>query len=741
MRFIFSADTNIVLTPTDVGFYNDEVLLFQLDLMNAPLGLYDVVYYVDGIEQMRLPEGFLVEPLIEPSFTIQFVGRRIVRPGVNSTMNIVIENNGNVDGMMVPVSMSGISNITGFANLENPKVDISSFELFEDSRNAWIAEGLDPALFDTYILELPFDDSTDYVGNQDLTFLLPILPPGQMVLQTTVREFKDTATCLQGRVGPAMINNDSTRSAKDCFATVLKCATDLLIEAAADFIGVGAIKDCVKAVGEGLIGVSDVSTIAAEAVTGGGKVKEGQITQAIKPVSLAATIGDVIINCGPVIINAVPISKVPKAFLVAAKLMQKSKDAYDLFTKGVGAVEKLGCLVDVYNACGFDQKFGDAKFMTQGSWDPNAKYGPGVPGDNFVNEGMIMPYTISFENVDTASLPAQRVILSDTLNKDFYDFRTFSFLGYGFDSIDVVSVQKGMSFVDVLDLRPHRPNLLQVEGRLDSVNGVLTWTFTTLDTTTLQLTDDVFAGFLPPNVVPPQGEGYVNFSVQLKPTISHGTIIDNFASITFDFNAPILTNTWENVYDIVAPNSAVSPIPATVNDSAFEVSWAGSDDIAGIKEYDVYFSDNGAPFQLWLFGVKDTAFTFYGKPGHSYGFYSIAVDKAGNREDAPAGADAMTSVVVSLEDIQGELGQPWLGQNYPNPTAGVTVIPFYLPNSSSIELKLFDLMGREIRTLAQGRFVAGEHEVRLSADDLPAGMYLYRLEVGEERLGEVMVVE
>ena len=175
-----------------MGFYNPEALLFQLDLIDAPLGLYDVVYYANGVEQMRLPEGFLVEPLVEPEFTIQFSGRKIRRPGANTTMNIIIENTGNVDGMMVPVSMSGISHITGFAHLETPKIDISDFDVFKNSRDAWIAEGLDPDLFDTYVLELPFDDSTDYVGNQDLSFLLPIIPPGTMVLETTIRESRDT---------------------------------------------------------------------------------------------------------------------------------------------------------------------------------------------------------------------------------------------------------------------------------------------------------------------------------------------------------------------------------------------------------------------------------------------------------------------------------------------------------------------------------------------------------------------
>jgi hypothetical protein len=48
-----------------------------------------------------------------------------------------------------------------------------------------------------------------------------------------------------------------------------------------------------------------------------------------------------------------------------------------------------------------------------------------------------------------------------------------------------------------------------------------------------------------------------------------------------------------------------------------------------------------------------------------------------------------------------------------------------------ISLKIFDLNGREIRTLTKGRWPAGAHEVQFDGSDLASGLYLYRLVAGD----------
>ncbi|NOZ62630.1 MAG: T9SS type A sorting domain-containing protein [Calditrichaeota bacterium] len=69
-----------------------------------------------------------------------------------------------------------------------------------------------------------------------------------------------------------------------------------------------------------------------------------------------------------------------------------------------------------------------------------------------------------------------------------------------------------------------------------------------------------------------------------------------------------------------------------------------------------------------------------------------------------------------------------LRQNYPNPFNPTTTIQFELPALSFVNLKIFDAMGREIRTLLREKLPAGQHRIVIDAEDLPSGVYFYRLQ-------------
>lgn len=72
-----------------------------------------------------------------------------------------------------------------------------------------------------------------------------------------------------------------------------------------------------------------------------------------------------------------------------------------------------------------------------------------------------------------------------------------------------------------------------------------------------------------------------------------------------------------------------------------------------------------------------------------------------------------------------------LGQNYPNPFNPSTVIEYSVPSAGDVNLAVFDLLGREVRTLVSGPVTAGVHRVRFDARDLASGVYLYRLRAGD----------
>ncbi len=84
---------------------------------------------------------------------------------------------------------------------------------------------------------------------------------------------------------------------------------------------------------------------------------------------------------------------------------------------------------------------------------------------------------------------------------------------------------------------------------------------------------------------------------------------------------------------------------------------------------------------------------------------------------------------LDATDVAPWSGTMRLAQNHPNPFNPATKISFSLDEPADARLTVYDLRGRALETLANGRFGAGEHHVTWRADGLPSGVYLYRLEV------------
>jgi hypothetical protein len=70
-----------------------------------------------------------------------------------------------------------------------------------------------------------------------------------------------------------------------------------------------------------------------------------------------------------------------------------------------------------------------------------------------------------------------------------------------------------------------------------------------------------------------------------------------------------------------------------------------------------------------------------------------------------------------------------LSQNYPNPFNPSTKIQYSVPQSSSVVIKVFDILGNEIQTLVNDEKPAGTYEITWHATNLPSGLYFYQLKV------------
>lgn len=81
-----------------------------------------------------------------------------------------------------------------------------------------------------------------------------------------------------------------------------------------------------------------------------------------------------------------------------------------------------------------------------------------------------------------------------------------------------------------------------------------------------------------------------------------------------------------------------------------------------------------------------------------------------------------------------------LHQNYPNPFNPITTISFILPEKSFAKIVLYDVLGKEIKTIFDGLAEAGKTVVDFRGDNLPSGVYLYRLYVNNTTLSRKMVL-
>lgn len=84
-----------------------------------------------------------------------------------------------------------------------------------------------------------------------------------------------------------------------------------------------------------------------------------------------------------------------------------------------------------------------------------------------------------------------------------------------------------------------------------------------------------------------------------------------------------------------------------------------------------------------------------------------------------------------LLDLKGNPDKFVLNQNYPNPFNPSTILSYDLKTNANVKLTVFNLVGQSVRVLVDGYQNAGYYEVSFDATDLPAGIYLYKLQVGD----------
>ncbi len=273
------------------------------------------------------------------------------------------------------------------------------------------------------------------------------------------------------------------------------------------------------------------------------------------------------------------------------------------------------------------------------STDPNDKLS--TPQDFITPDGELT-YKIRFENVATASIPAQYITIEDNLPAEL-NWNTFLSGAVSIGTVTYDSVEAFNSSGRGSLTLGYNPSTGKISYKFD-------------------LGDDYGTTGLKPNVNPPEGEGWVEFSVDTRATLTTGTKVTNTATIQFDWNEWINTPPVTNIVDLTAPTSTVKPLPALSTATTFMIGYEGGDK-AGVedgrcREYTIYVSKDGGSATVShtenVWGSLSATFTgareFIGEYGHTYGFYCQAMDAMGNTQAAPFAPQA--TIRLTAENIE-----------------------------------------------------------------------------------------
>jgi uncharacterized lipoprotein YddW (UPF0748 family) len=121
--------------------------------------------------------------------------------------------------------------------------------------------------------------------------------------------------------------------------------------------------------------------------------------------------------------------------------------------------------------------------------------------------------------------------------------------------------------------------------------------------------------------------------------------------------------------------------------------------------------------------------------GEVYDYYVTALSR-NNVESAPSSIHA----AVSAADDGGVVRRFGLEQNYPNPFNPATRITYRLDVPGMTSLRVYDVLGREVAVLVDGRMAAGEFHATFDAGNLASGTYVYVLEHNGRRESAMMTV-
>ena len=649
----------------DVSHDSDAETAVTFDFTAATLGDYNAVFHFTE-EDKPVANVVTVEEAVDIELATDVTFPSTFLRGTSTTYTIKITNKGNMTAYAVPIytwlktkSQDGISHIEyeglGLPGLfDNVVTDSLSVSDFEELKVYSEAAGDDHYFLKFWAKDGEIFGDSVYVRSN--YFFTNIAPLETKMLRLTISAKEEVLSYFSVPKDWTTVNKMSidvanvrfkTPSLKDRYCCVRdrwECVANVVsdgisvVNMIADLVPNPPVK-AVSATAECIAGVvSNVVTVTGMAMCDDNSIQKN-FWEELQTVLTGISITETLITCASAYLPAGDFKNLAKAMANGNKYTK----GIDAFSIGADVGNCIKAFTEKIPNCPPNPDGGGGTSSPQPPSDPNDIIGYlSESGSKFIADSVArVNYTIEFENDTTfATAAAHTIVIKDTLDSRYFDLTKFMPTGIKIgereaflDAADVVSQNNTISFVKTIDMRPEIYAIAQVDGTFNQKTGIAQWIFQSLDPMTMEPTDDLMQGILPVNYNGTSGIGEVMFEVGVKQGKADGTQIKNRAGIVFDYEEAILTPTWTNIVDAVAPSSFIDEV-VNENDSTISFHFFGEDNASGIWKYRFYVQagQNAPWWEIATDIAPDSTFCYRFYDDIDYGFCVLAVDSAGNVE-------------------------------------------------------------------------------------------------------------